>query len=67
MLTAQLQEVQEKFHKIRSRNFEFAKAEEKNLKSMAEQQGSTASMEVGTTEIVEGDRWCIWCWSCFYM
>jgi hypothetical protein len=67
MLTAQLQEVQQKFHAIRSQNFEFAKAEEKNLKSMAENRGGAVSIEAGMTEIEEGDRWCIWCWSCFSM
>ena len=67
MLAAQLQEVQDEFHKIRSRNFELAKDEEKNLKSIAQKQGRTASMGVGMTEMEEGNIWCIWCWSCFYM
>jgi len=65
MLTEQLQEAEDEFHKTRSRNFEFAKAEEKNPKSIAEKQGSTASMEVGATEMEEGRRWCIWCWAYF--
>jgi hypothetical protein len=67
MLTAQLQEVQQKFHEIRSRNFEFVKAEERNLKSMSEKRGGAASIEAGATELKEGNRWCTWCWSCFYM
>jgi hypothetical protein len=67
MLAEQLRMAENEFHQTRTRNFESVKAEGKNLKSMAEKLGSTASMEVGTTEMEEGNRWCIWCWACFYM
>ena len=51
MLTEQLQEAEDEFHKTRSRNFEFAKAEEKNLKRMAAKKGNAASIEAGTTKM----------------
>jgi hypothetical protein len=67
MLAEQLRMAENEFHQTRCRNFESAKAEWMNLKSMAEKQGSTASMEEDTTEMEEGNRWWIWCWACFYM
>ena len=66
MLTAQLQMAQNEFHQTRRQNFERIKTEEKNLKSMAEKEGSVASTESCRTEINKENSCWIWFWSCCF-